>query len=68
MRALAALATTPSPETDFDGSSYCVAEKNNPKKNPGPDPEVFKVDLQFEEAVKAALKTPPPPPKTKTRK
>jgi hypothetical protein len=31
------------------------------RKKPGPEPEVFKVDLPFEEAVKAALKTPPPP-------
>lgn len=30
------------------------------KKTPGPKPETFKVDLPFEEAVKAALKTPPP--------
>jgi hypothetical protein len=30
------------------------------KKKPGPKPETFKVPLPFEEAVKAALKTPPP--------
>lgn len=30
------------------------------RKKPGPDPEILKVDLPFEEAVKAALKTPPP--------
>lgn len=30
------------------------------KKKPGPKPEVFKVSLPFEEAVEAALKTPPP--------
>jgi hypothetical protein len=30
------------------------------KKNPGPKPETFKVDLSFEDAVEAALKTPPP--------
>ncbi|HEX5245511.1 MAG TPA: hypothetical protein VFW41_00125 [Gaiellaceae bacterium] len=37
------------------------------KKKPGPKPEVFKVPLPFEKAVKAALKTPPPK-KTPTRK
>ncbi len=37
-------------------------EKKTPKK-PGPEPEVFKVPLPFEEAVKAALKTPPQKPK-----
>ena len=30
------------------------------KKKPGPKPEVFKVPLPFEEAIKAALKTPAP--------
>jgi hypothetical protein len=30
------------------------------KKKPGPKPEFFRVPLGFEEAVKAALKTPPP--------
>jgi len=30
------------------------------KKKPGPAPEIFKVPLPFEEAVKAALQTPPP--------
>jgi len=37
------------------------------KKKPGPEPEVFKVQLPLEKAVKAALKTPPPkkPPKKK---
>lgn len=35
------------------------------KKKPGPKPETFKVPLPFEEAVKAALKTPPPPKKSK---
>ena len=29
------------------------------KKKPGPKPEVFKVELPFEEAVKVALKTKP---------
>jgi hypothetical protein len=39
-----------------------VSDAEKPaKKKPGPEPEVFKVDLPFEEAVKAALKTPPPP-------
>jgi len=32
------------------------------KKKPGPEPEVFKVTIPFEEAVKAALETNPPPP------
>jgi len=31
------------------------------KKRPGPKPEVFKVPLPFEDAVKAALETTPPP-------
>jgi hypothetical protein len=35
------------------------------KKTPGPKPEVFKVPLPFEDAVEAALKTPPP---SKTRR
>jgi hypothetical protein len=36
------------------------------RKKPGPDPEVFKVPLPFEQAVKAALETNPPPlPKKK---
>lgn len=30
------------------------------KKKPGPKPEVFKVPLRFEDAMDAALKTPPP--------
>ncbi len=30
------------------------------KKKPGPKPEMFKVPLPFEDAVKAALKTKPP--------
>ena len=30
------------------------------KKKPGPKPETFKVPLPFEDAVKAALETPPP--------
>jgi hypothetical protein len=30
------------------------------QKKRGPKPEVFKVPLPFEEAVKAALKTPAP--------
>lgn len=30
------------------------------KKSPGPKPETFSVELPFEEAVKAALKTPAP--------
>jgi hypothetical protein len=30
------------------------------KKQRGPKPEKFKVALPFEEAIKAALKTPPP--------
>ncbi len=32
------------------------------KKKPGPRPELFKVPLSFEEAVRAALETNPPPP------
>lgn len=30
------------------------------RKKPGPTPDLVKIDLTFEEAVKAALKTPPP--------
>jgi hypothetical protein len=30
------------------------------KKKPGPKPEIYKVPLPFEEAVKAALETEPP--------
>jgi hypothetical protein len=30
------------------------------KKKPGPKPEIFKVPLVFEDAVKAALETNPP--------
>jgi hypothetical protein len=30
------------------------------KKRPGRKPEKFKVDVPFEDAVKAALRTPPP--------
>lgn len=33
---------------------------DNPKKKPGPEAETFKVSLAFEDAVEAALKTPPP--------
>ena len=38
------------------------------RKKPGPAPEVFKVPLPFEEAVKAALKTPPPVKNPKNEK
>ena len=38
------------------------------KKKRGPEPEVFKVPLPFEEAVKAALETNPPPAKPKRPK
>jgi hypothetical protein len=38
------------------------------KKKPGPEPETFRVVLPFEDAVKAALQTPPPPEKPKRRK
>lgn len=37
------------------------------KKPRGPKPETFKVELPFEEAVKAALKTPPPSKPKKPR-
>jgi hypothetical protein len=37
------------------------------KKKRGPKPEVFKVPLRFEDAVEAALKTPPPPDKAKPK-
>jgi hypothetical protein len=40
---------------------------NQEKKKRGPKPEVFKVPLPFEEAVKAALATAPPK-KEKKRK
>ena len=39
----------------------------NEKKKPGPEPELFKVPLPFEEAVKAALETNPPPPEKKPK-
>jgi hypothetical protein len=42
--------------------------KKTEKRKPGPDPELFKVPLPFEEAVKAALETNPPPPTKKQRK
>jgi hypothetical protein len=38
------------------------------KKKRGPKPEVFKVPIPFEEAVKAALKTPPPAKPKKSAK
>jgi hypothetical protein len=38
------------------------------RKKPGPDPEIVKVPLPFEVAVKAALETNPPPPVKKTKK
>jgi hypothetical protein len=39
------------------------------KKKPGPEPEVFKIPLPFEDAVRAALETAPPPkPEPKTPK
>lgn len=34
------------------------------RKKPGPAPETFKVPLPFEDAVKAALETPPPEKKS----
>lgn len=37
------------------------------RKKPGPAPETFKVPLPFEEAVKAALKTPAPKKPTSKR-
>lgn len=37
-----------------------MSDKKKPKKKRGPEPELLKVPLPFEEAVKAALKTPPP--------
>jgi hypothetical protein len=38
------------------------------RKRPGPKPEIFKVPLPFEEAVKAAMETNPPPPKKKPKR
>ena len=38
------------------------------KKKPGPKPELFKVTLPFEEAIKAGLETRPPPPDKKPKK
>jgi hypothetical protein len=38
------------------------------KKKPGPEPETFKVPLPFEDAVRAALDTPPPTKAKKRRK
>ena len=35
-------------------------EKATEKKKPGPKPELFKVPLGFEDALGAAIKTPPP--------
>jgi len=37
-----------------------MPDDKKPKKKPGPEPEVFRVELPFEEAVAAALKTKPP--------
>jgi hypothetical protein len=42
--------------------------KKTEKRKPGPEPEVFKVPLPFEEAVKAALETNPPQPEKKPPK
>ena len=39
----------------------------NERKKPGPDPELFKVPLPFEDAVKAALETNPPPAEKKKK-
>ncbi len=36
------------------------------RKQPGPDPELFKVPLPFDDAVKAALETNPPPRKKRS--
>ena len=41
--------------------------KKTEKRKPGPEPEVFKVPLPFEEAVKAALETNPPSPAKKRK-
>lgn len=38
------------------------------KKKPGPKPDTLKVPLSFEEAVKAALETPPTPKKPRKRR
>ena len=38
------------------------------EKRTGPKPEVFKVPLPFEEAVKAALETPPQVKKPRKKK
>jgi hypothetical protein len=38
------------------------------KKKPGPKPEIFKVELPFDEAVKVALKTTPSPKKERPRR
>ena len=38
------------------------------KRKPGPEAEVFKVPLPFEEAVKAALETNPPRPGKKQKR
>lgn len=38
------------------------------RKKPGPTPELFKVPLPFEEAVKAALETPSPEKKSGNEK
>jgi hypothetical protein len=39
-----------------------------PKKRPGPKPEVFKVPLPFEKALKAALETKSPGKTDKTQR
>lgn len=38
------------------------------KKKPGPNPELFKVDLPFEKAVQAAMETKVPQVRPKKRK
>jgi hypothetical protein len=43
-----------------DSGQSNSSEIDDRKKKRGPKPEVFKVPLPFEEAVKAALKTAPP--------
>jgi hypothetical protein len=40
-----------------------LTDEKKPKKKPGPEPELLRVPLPFEDAVKAALKTPAPPKK-----
>ena len=45
-----------------------MSKRKNKKSKPGPKPDVVKLPLPFEEAVKAALETPLKPPSRSPKK